>query len=123
MKKRPRTQPDQPTTVTGPQALIECFTHAYNDQRPHRSLPHRATPATIDGAFPKALPTGNRTADTHTRIRHDRIDDSGLITLHLTGRLHHIGIGRTHTRTHAIMLIHDSTSASSPPPPANSSAN
>jgi transposase InsO family protein len=107
MKKWLRAQRDQPTTLTDLQALIECFTDAYNHQRPHRSLPHRATPAAAYSALPKALPAGSRQADTHTRVRHDRIDDSGAVTLRLAGRLHHIGIGRTHARTHVIMLIDD----------------
>ena len=59
----------------------------------------------------KALPAGTRDTDTHTRVRHDRIDRSGIVTLRLAGRLHHIGIGRTHARTHArtyvLLLIDD----------------
>ena len=43
----------------------------------------------------------------HQRVRHDRIDTSGVVTLRIAGRLHHIGIGRTHARTHVILLIHD----------------
>jgi transposase InsO family protein len=107
MKKWLRAQPDQPTTLTQLQALIDRFTNTYNHQRPHRSLPHRATPAAVYNHLPKALPATSRDADTHTRIRHDRIDDSGAVTLRYNGRLHHIGIGRTHTRTHVIMLIDD----------------
>ena len=30
-----------------------------------------------------------------------------MVTLRHAGRLHHIGVGRTHARTHVIMLIHD----------------
>jgi hypothetical protein len=107
MKKWLRAQPDQPATVAQLQALIDRFTHAYNHQRPHRSLPHRATPATVYNALPKALPATSRQADTHTRVRHDRIDDSGVVTLRVNGRLHHIGIGRTHARTHVILLVDD----------------
>ncbi|MGZ5389129.1 MAG: hypothetical protein ACXWDH_03375 [Aeromicrobium sp.] len=29
------------------------------------------------------------------------------MTLRVNGRLHHIGVGRTHARTHIILLIHD----------------
>jgi hypothetical protein len=39
--------------------------------------------------------------------RHDRIDTSGVVTLRYDGRLHHIGIGRTHARTHVLLLIQD----------------
>jgi transposase InsO family protein len=111
MKKWLRAQPDQPTTITDLQTLIDRFTRAYNHHRPHRSLPHQATPAAAYDHLPKALPAGSRQTDTHTRVRHDRIDDSGVVTLRIAGRLHHIGIGRTHARTHArthvILLIED----------------
>ena len=46
------------------QGLLDAFTVTYNTRRPHRSLPHRATPATAYAARPKATP-GDRTADTH----------------------------------------------------------
>jgi hypothetical protein len=70
-------------------------------------LPHRATPAAVYHVLPKALPVNSRDADTHLRIRHDRIDDSGVLTVRHAGKLHHIGIGRTHARTHVIALIAD----------------
>ena len=46
----------QPTTIAELQALLEVFVETYNQQRPHRSLPHRATPATLYETLPKALP-------------------------------------------------------------------
>jgi hypothetical protein len=78
----------------------------YNHQRPHRSLPHRATPATAYAARPKAAP-GNRGGDTHNRVRTDRLDTNGCVTLRHSGRLYHIGIGRTHARTHVLLLVQD----------------
>jgi hypothetical protein len=30
-----------------------------------------------------------------------------VVTLRVNGRLHHIGIGRTHARTHVILLVQD----------------
>jgi transposase InsO family protein len=107
MKTWLRAQPDQPATLDDLQTLIDRFVRTYNHHRPHRSLPHRATPAAIYTTLPKALPASSRDQDTHTRVRHDRIDDTGVVTLRTGGRLHHIGIGRTHTRTHVIMLIND----------------
>ena len=107
LKKWLRAQPAQPVTITELQQRLDTFVDAYNHHRPHRSLPHRATPAAIYQATPKALPATSRDLDTHTRVRHDRIDDSGVITLRVAGRMHHIGIGRTHARTHVIMLIQD----------------
>ena len=74
---------------------------------PHRSLPHQTTPAAAYAARPKANPTADRTRDTHDRVRTDRIDSTGCVTLRVNGRLHHIGIGRTHARTHTLLLIQD----------------
>lgn len=107
LKKWLRAQPDQPATITELQTLIDYFTADYNHHRPHRSLPHRAPPATSYTHLPKATPSIDRTEDTHHRIRHDIIDTDGKLTLRHNGRLHHIGIGRTHARTPIIMIIHD----------------
>jgi hypothetical protein len=84
--------------------LLDAFVAAYNHHRPHRSLPHRATPA---AARPKATPGTSRARDTHDRLRHDTLDKAGCVTLRLAGRLHHIGIGRTHTGTHVLLLVQD----------------
>ena len=107
LKKWLRAQPDQPATLGQLQALLKVFVDHYNNHRPHHSLPRQATPAAIYAALPKALPTGSRNAQTHLRIRHDRVDDSGAVTLRHAGRLHHIGVGRTHARTHVILLVAD----------------
>jgi hypothetical protein len=93
------------TTIAELQSQLDTFIDIYNHHRPHRSLPHRATPATTYTARPKADPT-TRT-DTHNRVRTDRVDQAGSITLHLAGRLHHIGVGRTYTGTRVLILIQD----------------
>jgi Integrase core domain len=95
-------QSPQPATLTQLQALLDDFTRLYNHHRPHRALPQRATPATAYATRPKATP-GNRQADTHDRVRTDRLDHNGTVTLRHSGRLHHIGIGRTHARTHVLV--------------------
>jgi transposase InsO family protein len=97
----------QPATIPELQQLLNTFADEYNNHRPHRSLPHRATPATIYQRLPKATPTGTRATDAHERVRRDRVDDAGSITLRVHGKLHHIGIGRTHARTPVIILAHD----------------
>lgn len=108
MKKWLRAQPEQPASIDDLQALLDAFVEEYNDHRPHRSLEHRATPATVYTTRPKATPgTGNRDEDTHDRIRHDRVDKSGKITLRYQGQLYSIGIGRTHARTRVIVLVQD----------------
>ena len=106
-KKWLRAQAVQPTTIEQLQDLLDTFLDEYNNQRPHRSLLHRATPAALFETMPKALPGNSRDADTHDRIRHDRIDKTGAVTLRVNGTMHHIGIGRTHARTHVILLIQD----------------
>jgi hypothetical protein len=107
MKKWLRAQPIQPTTIAELQTLIDLFTDEYNHRRPHRSLPHRATPATLYNSMPKALPGPTTDPKTHDRIRHDRVDKAGSVTLRHNGRLHHIGIGRTHAGTCVILLVQD----------------
>jgi transposase InsO family protein len=107
MKKWLRAQPDQPATIAELQALLDLFIDEYNHRRPHRSLPHRATPAGLYDTMPKALPGPSRDTETHDRIRHDRVDKSGTVTLRVHGQLRHIGVGRTHKGTHVILLIQD----------------
>jgi len=106
MKKWLRGQPDQPATVAELQALLERFVGEYNHRRPHRSLKHRATPATVYTSRAKATP-GSRDDDAHERVRRDRVDKSGKITLRYQGQLYSIGIGRTHARTHVLVLVQD----------------
>ncbi|MFI6739120.1 IS481 family transposase [Nonomuraea sp. NPDC050451] len=50
MKNWLRAQPHQPATLADLQALLDRFCDAYNHHRPHRSLPHRATPAAVYAA-------------------------------------------------------------------------
>jgi transposase InsO family protein len=51
-----RAQP-QPATIAELQALLDVFVDIYNQQRPHRSLPHQAPPAIAYRARPKASPS------------------------------------------------------------------
>ena len=107
LKKWLAAQRDQPRTIAELQTLLDTFVDDYNQRRPHRSLPHRSTPATAYQTRSKASPTGDRGTDSHDRVRHDKIDTDGKLTLRVNGRLHHIGMGRTLARTPVIMLIHD----------------
>jgi transposase InsO family protein len=106
LKRWLAAQSPQPATLAQLQALLDEFTSYYNHQRPHRSLPRQATPATAYAARPKATP-GNRDPDAHHRVRRDIIDTTGTVTWRYHGRLHHIGIGRTHARTHVLLLAAD----------------
>jgi transposase InsO family protein len=80
LKKWLAAQPRQPATLAELQALLGAFTACYNSQRPHRSLPRRQTPATAYATRPKAAP-GDRAADTHDRVRTDKIGPTGTVTL------------------------------------------
>lgn len=92
-------------TLAELQAQLDAFIADYNHRRPHSALPQHATPATAYTTRPKASPA-NRT-DSHNRVRRDRVDTTGAISLRLAGRLHHIGVGRTHAGTRVLMLISD----------------
>src|ERR687896_421756 len=87
---------------------------AGRERRPQRLRTRAAPPARGPEELPpqpphhqNPPPSISRDPGTHPRIRHDRIDDTGVVTLRVAGKLRHIGIGRTHARTHIIMLIND----------------
>ena len=105
LKKWLRAQHDQPATIAQLQALLDTFRAYYNQQRPHRALGRR-TPIAAYLARPRATPSasGALAVEPDTRIRRDRVDPSGVVTLRYHGRLHHIGIGRTHARTRVLIL-------------------
>lgn len=107
MKKWLRSQPDQPATIGQLQELLQAFQLEYNTRRPHRSLPHQATPAAAYTARPKAGPSTDPISDTHDRVRTDRIGTTGTVTLRVASRLHHIGVGRAHAGTYVRLLIRD----------------
>ena len=92
-------------TVARLQAQLDTFTGYYNTIRPHRAL-HRRTPAQAFAARPKAGPTGTAIAGHH-RIRADKIDPRGVVTLRHNSRLHHIGLGRAHAGTRVLILAAD----------------
>ena len=73
--------------------------------RPHRAL-HRRTPIQAFNARPKAFPTGYQ-IPPHYRLRHDRIDAAGVITLRYNSRLHHIGLSKHLRGTNVLVLIDD----------------
>jgi transposase InsO family protein len=103
--KRWLTRQARATTLPELQTQIDAFLDIYNHRRPHRSLTHRATPATVYQARLKAAP-GTR-VDTHDRVRTDRVDQAGSVTLRVGGRLHHVGVGRIHYRTRVLILVQD----------------
>ncbi|MFE6733158.1 integrase core domain-containing protein [Microbacterium sp. NPDC057650] len=94
-----------PNTIKALADLLTEFQTWYNTARPHRSLGHR-TPEQAYTALPKAAPTGT-TDTTEWRSRTDIVDKNGKVTLRYAGQIRHLGIGRAHTGTPVLMLIHD----------------
>jgi hypothetical protein len=92
-------------TVAGLQRQLDRFARYYNTVRPHRALSRR-TPAQAYLARPKAVPTGP-IIDPHHRVRHDKIDRWGAISLRHNSRLHHIGLGTRLAGTPVTLLIDD----------------
>ena len=125
MKKWLRAQPAQPTTIAELQSLLDHFADEYNHRRPHRSLPHRATPATLyDIDAQSHCPARPRDPDTHDRIRHDRIDKAGIRhPARTTADCTTSASAEPTPEPASSCSSRTSTSASSTPPPANSSAN
>lgn len=89
------------------QTQLDEFRDLYNTRRPHRAR-DRATPATAYTALPKAEPAGAKTP-SHYRLRYDRVDKRGAITLRRAGRMHHLGIGANHTGKRVLALADDTT--------------
>lgn len=106
LKKWLARQP-APATLAELQAQLDTFGTYYNTQRPHRAL-DRTTPQTAYHARPKATPAGTPVkVPSHYRVRRDKIDPSGVITLRHNSRLHHIGLGRRHASTRVLVLAQD----------------
>jgi transposase InsO family protein len=93
-------------TIAELQAQLDRFRAYYNTVRPHRAL-HRRTPHQAYLARPQATPTGTPLHSGAYRIRHDRIDTNGKLTLRHNSRLHHLGMGRRYAGTNVLILIHD----------------
>lgn len=103
LKKHLATHPAQ--TIAELQQHLDTFRQHYNEVRPHRAL-NRQTPTTAYALIPKATPTTPNDPNIW-RVRYDTIDHDGKITIRHSGRLLHLGIGRAHSRTEIIALIHN----------------
>ncbi len=66
------------------------------------------TPKAAFDARDKARPQGpGIDLPKGARVRRDRIDACGRVSLRYRGRLHHIAVGRAHKHTPVIMLVAD----------------
>jgi hypothetical protein len=85
------------------QAQLEAFRSHYNQHRPHRALAGQ-TPLVAFNARLKARPLPPPTP-THYRVRQDRIDAEGRVTLRYLGKLQHIAVGVRHRHRHVRLLV------------------
>jgi transposase InsO family protein len=105
--KRWLTKQPAATTLNQLQAQLDSFGDYYNNIRPHRALARR-TPAQAFNARTKATPRrAGLTIPVHYRVRRDRIDKTGKVTLRYRSRLIHIGVGRAHAGTRVLLLVAD----------------
>jgi len=96
---------DPPENLEALQRQIDRFTDYYNTVRPHRSR-DRMTPKTAFDARDKAKPSNPPMKLTNeTRVRHDRVDRRGAVSIRYRSKLHHVGIGRDFSGRHVIVLV------------------
>jgi Transposase and inactivated derivatives len=92
-------------TLSELQEQLDAFRHYYNHIRPHRALKGR-TPLQAFSARVKARPAG-AVATPHFRVREDRVDQTGKVSLRYGSKLYKIGIGRAHKGRAVKLLIAD----------------
>jgi transposase InsO family protein len=92
-------------TLAELQEQLDAFRHYYNHIRPHRALGRR-TPLQAYSARSKARPAGTR-AGTYFRVREDRVDRTGKVSLRYDSKLYKIGLGRAYKGRAVKLLIAD----------------
>jgi transposase InsO family protein len=94
-------------TIAQLQAQLDRFRTYYNTVRPHRAIGRR-TPAQAFAARTKATPRRpGITVNAQHRVRRDRIDKGGNVTLRYQSKLRHLGVGRRHADTRVMLLVAD----------------
>jgi transposase InsO family protein len=101
--KRFLTKQAAPQSVAHLQLQLDAFRSYYNQQRPHRAHGGR-TPLFAFEARLKAKPD-QPGAPTHFRVRKDKVDRFGRVTLRYLGRLRHIGLGMAYKDRSIRLLI------------------
>ena len=83
-----------PASISDLQRQLDALRDYYNQRRPHRSL-DRQTPAAVFNSRLKARPADTPAPVDH-RVRRDKVDRFGKLTLRYLGRLRHIPVGVAH---------------------------
>lgn len=86
------------------QRAIDRFIAYYNSVRPHRGI-GRQTPLSVHSAREKAQPTPPTMQLDGRRLRFDKVDGGGSVTIRHRGKLHHIGIGRPYAGWRVVMFV------------------
>jgi transposase InsO family protein len=92
-----------PISIAHLQTQLDAFRSYYNQRRPHRALGQR-TPLAAFNARLRARPAPIAAA-TLFRVRLDKVDGSGRVTLRYLSVLRHIYVGRAHCRERIRLLI------------------
>jgi transposase InsO family protein len=103
--KRWLSKHDPAATISDLQGELDRFRAYYNDVRPHRAIDRR-TPSEAFAARPKAAPSLRGVPmSSHVRVRRDKVDITGVITIRHNSRLHHVGLGRRLSGTRVLALV------------------
>jgi transposase InsO family protein len=99
-----------PTSLALLQLQLDAFRSYYNQHRPHRALEGQSPLAAFNARL-KARPLTARPLKpqrpNHFRVRHDRIDSCGRVTLRYLSRLRHIAVGRVYKHQRVRLLVAD----------------
>lgn len=93
----------RPVSLAYLQLQLDAFRDYYNQHRPHRALGGRSPLAAFNARL-KAKPDPAQTP-THYRVRKDKVDRFGRVTLRYLGRLHHIGLGLAYKNRSVRLLV------------------
>ncbi|MGH2800702.1 MAG: integrase core domain-containing protein [Thermoleophilaceae bacterium] len=100
LRKQPRAR-----TIAELEAQVDRFVAYYNEVRPHRAK-GRKTPQSAFESRDRARPSKREgTFTRELRVRHDRIDRHGVVTIRYKSKLHHIGMGRALAGTRIVLLV------------------
>lgn len=98
--KQPRA-----ATIAELQAQVDRFVAYYNQVRPHRAK-GRKPPLSAFHSRDKARPIQRELSFTRElRVRHDKIDRHGVVTIRYKSKLHHIGMGRALAGKRIVLLV------------------
>jgi transposase InsO family protein len=102
--KKYLTAQDPPETMKQLQGQLNRFVAYYNTVRPHRAIGRR-TPIEAFSARGKATPRGPKIDTAGYRVRRDKVDRSGRVTIRRQAKLHHVAVGRRFAGSRVMILI------------------